>query len=136
MPAGVLVLLLLGAIAVDAAIAFVAQRELANATAAAANDAAVAGLDEAAFYADGRLTLEPVRATEAAAAAFAARRASWLETGTLEVRIEEVDGHPVRVKVSAEATVDLIFARAVPGAPGNATVSATSTATAQEARAP
>ena len=39
-PAGVLIVMVLAAMAVDTSIAFMGQRELANATAAAANDAA------------------------------------------------------------------------------------------------
>ena len=49
-PAGVLVLVILGAIAVDSAIAFLAQRELTGAAAAAANDAAAAAISDQTFY--------------------------------------------------------------------------------------
>ena len=67
-PAGVLVVLLLGAIAVDASIAFLGQREIANAVAAAANDAATASLSDAAFYGSGDIALDEARATDLAEA--------------------------------------------------------------------
>ena len=67
-PAGVLVVLLLGAIAVDASIAFLGQREIANAVAAAANDAATASLSDAAFYGSGDIALDQARATDLAEA--------------------------------------------------------------------
>ena len=71
-PAGLLVLLVLAAIAVDGAVVFLAQRELAGAAAAAANDAAT-GVDEGAFYA-GEVALDGGRAAETAVQAVAARR--------------------------------------------------------------
>src|SRR3954452_750854 len=48
-PAGVLVLMLLGAIAVDFSVAYLAKRQLEAAAGAAVNDAAGAGLDERAL---------------------------------------------------------------------------------------
>jgi Flp pilus assembly protein TadG len=133
MPAAVLVLMVLAALAVDAAVVFLAQRELVDATAAAANDAAVAGLDEAAFYDGGRLVINPARAQEVAATAFALREVGWLAVEGPVVAVETVAGEPVRVRVSAEGRVDLVFARALPGAPGTRTVHATSVATAARA---
>lgn len=49
-PAGVLVLIILGAISVDFAIAFSRQRELSSLAAAVANDAATAALSDERFY--------------------------------------------------------------------------------------
>jgi hypothetical protein len=125
MPAGVLIVLLLGAVAVDAAVVFLAERELANATAAAANDAAGAALDDAAFYQGGRLVLDPSRAEEVARQSLAARRA-----GFLEIEEVDVDVTAVRVTVRVAAQVEHVFARAVPGAPRTARVEARSTAEA------
>ena len=51
MPAAVLIVILLGSIAVDFAVVFLGQRDLGAAAAAAANNAATYGLDEAAFRA-------------------------------------------------------------------------------------
>ena len=60
-PAAVLIVLVLSAITVDSSIAFLAQRELANATAAAANDAASRAVDGQAFYRERPDRARPVR---------------------------------------------------------------------------
>ena len=99
-PAGVMVLLVLATIAVDAAAAFLAQRELANAAAAAANDA-VAQIDEAAFYRTaGAVTIDPDRAAAVADAATAARRVRGVSAGPPVV---VVDGDRVTVSVAGRA---------------------------------
>ena len=59
-PAALLIVVALAAVTVDSAIAFMAQRELANATAAAANDAATEGLSEPLLPAGPHRTV-PVR---------------------------------------------------------------------------
>lgn len=57
-PVGVLILFGLGAVAIDSATIFLAQRRLADLSAAIANDA-VSGVDIASFYrTDGTLTLD------------------------------------------------------------------------------
>lgn len=112
MPAAVLVLVVLGAIAVDAALVFMAQRELQNATAAAANDAAVAALSEQALYECGDLTIAGQRARAVVEAAFAARIADTVETvGRPEVTVA-ADG-ALQVTVAARGTVELLFTPAV-----------------------
>ncbi len=58
-PAALLIMVALAAITVDSAIAFMAQRELVNATAAAANDAATEALSDTAFYRGDRIELSP-----------------------------------------------------------------------------
>src|SRR5438552_16034305 len=66
-PAGVLVLMILGAICVDFSIAYLAQRQLQDAASAAVNDAAGAGLDEARLrVGDGMTTLNPGLARQVA----------------------------------------------------------------------
>ena len=70
MPAAVLVLVVLGAVAVDFSIAFLGERELANAASAAANDAAAAAIDEPLFRETGRVVLDCGRANEVAQASF------------------------------------------------------------------
>ena len=76
-PAGLVVVFILAAIAVDAAVVFLAQRELVNAAAAAANDAATA-VDEGTFY-GGAVALDHGRAVTTAVAAVAARRPLGIE---------------------------------------------------------
>lgn len=124
-PAGVLVLVTLAAIAVDAAVVFLAERELGNASAAAANDAAAAALADAPFYTTGEIVIDASRAGAVAAESVAARVPRGLElTGPPAV---EVAGRQVCVTV--EARVRRIFARAIPGVAHEAVVRARSTAT-------
>lgn len=126
MPAAVLVTMILGAIAVDSARLFLAQRELGDAAAAAANDVATAALDEGSFYrSGGALRLDPVRAGQVASAAVAARSPAGSAWDEPEV---QVVGR--QVCVTLRATVAPLFARAVPGAGAARTVTARATATA------
>jgi hypothetical protein len=62
-PVGVLILFGLGAVAIDSATMFLAQRRLADLSAAIANDA-VSGVDIASFYGtDGTIELDGARGT-------------------------------------------------------------------------
>ncbi|MGH9095498.1 MAG: hypothetical protein ACRDXE_10090, partial [Acidimicrobiales bacterium] len=58
-PAGFLVLMLLGAMAVDSGATYLGQRQLADALAGAANDAAGAALSDRSFYVQGRIAVDP-----------------------------------------------------------------------------
>src|SRR5947208_12756330 len=127
MPAAVLVLVVLGGIAVDFSIAFLAERELANAASAAANDAAGAAIDEQLFRETGQVVLDCGRANEVAQASFRARLASWMRSA--ELPPPTCEGN--RVTVAADGSVGYIFARALPGAPDRAVVHAVESATAE-----
>lgn len=128
-PAAVLVLVVLGAIAIDSAIVVLAQRDLSNRTAAAANDAAGFAVSEEGFY---RTTHRTVELDEARAAAFVEltfsdeRRPPNYEAWSGRV---VTDGP--QVVVEATARVRYLFAPAIPGAARAATVTARSTATAR-----
>jgi hypothetical protein len=61
-PAAILVLLALGGIAVDSATLFLSQRRMADLAAAVAHDA-IAGLEEASFYGEGVVRVDPRRAS-------------------------------------------------------------------------
>ena len=126
-PAGVLALLVLAAIAVDGAVVFLAQREVASAAAAAANDAATA-VDESAFYgATGDVVIDAARAAGVAQAAVAARSIRGVRIdGAARV---VVDGRRVCVEVAGHAP--LVVGRALTGHAGVA-VSSRATATASE----
>jgi Flp pilus assembly protein TadG len=116
-PAAVLVLVVLGAIAVDSAIAFLGQREASNAAAAAANDAATAALSDAQFYRDGTLAVDPGRAQAVARHAVAARASRGLLVDQVDVLT--TGG---RVCVTVRARVPYVFARSVPLAADQARV--------------
>ncbi len=127
MPAAVLVFLVLGALAVDSAAVFLAQRQLANAASAAANDAATQAVDLDLFYAGGSVRLVPGDAQRVAVATVRRLGLDHLS----EVRpVVTVRGDVVEVTVTARA--HQIFAPAVPG--GADTVAVAATAVAQGRR--
>ena len=126
-PVGILVVLVLAAIAVDAAIVHAAQRNLANRTAAVAGDIANAAVDDAALYSDGRIVLDEDLAATHVRLAFAPQhRPAGFERWSAEVA---TDGR--RVTVAATAEVRYLFSPAIPGAARTTTVAARSTAESQ-----
>lgn len=133
MPAAVLVVLVLGAIAVDLSVVHLGEREVAAAASAAANDAATAGVSEADLYTDGRFDLDPTEVTDVVAASLAAQD----RTGT-QLRLVDAphltdtdgDGGTDTVTVTVEQRVDYVFARSLPHSPDHQWVRATATATA------
>lgn len=127
MPVGVLILLVLGAIAVDFAIVYTAQRELANLTAGLANDAAGA-VDEGAFFATGEYRIDGARARQVVEFVVATRPDDALDVACPTVALEASD----EVRVACVGTIELIFADALPGGISPYTVRASSTARAAE----
>jgi Flp pilus assembly protein TadG len=127
-PAAVLVVIVLGAITVDFTIVFLGERELAGATAAAANDTASRALSNRRFYEHGELVLDAAAAraiaTEEVHAALDPARYD-----NVHVRVDVTD---LRLIVTASADVDYLFARGVPGAPRRTRVEATATASLVE----
>lgn len=126
-PAGVLVLFVLAAIAVDSALAFLGQRELSAAAAAAANDAAGAAVSDAAFYggSSGDIAVDGARAQRVAADAVIRRRPTGVTITHVVVR---TDGPHVCVAVTGR--VPYLFTPIVPGLPRGAEVRGESVATA------
>ena len=121
MPAAVLVVMVLGAIAVDQSIVYTQQRELVAAAEAAANDAAGYGLDRDAFYDRNEVVFDLARARAAALAALRARR--------IDARAEVSLGPGgTEVEVSLRREVEYVFAGAIPGAPGTTEVRARASA--------
>ena len=127
MPAGVLVVLVLGALAVDSAILFLGERELADLTAAAANDAATVALLEEPFYRCGRLTLDEDEAREVARTISAARTSDAVEDVEIDVEIDNAV-NPPEVTVAAAGVVRLVFTPAIPGTTRSRRVDAVSVA--------
>ncbi|MDQ3574400.1 MAG: hypothetical protein M3404_05670 [Actinomycetota bacterium] len=129
-PAAVLVLVVLGAIAVDFSVAFLGQRELTGSAAAAANDAATA-IAERRFYQGGggdkagTVTLDENRAARVVNEALTARAPRG-------VVIDDVDVNPSggQVCVLLRGRVDYVFARAIPGMADGASVQGRASATA------
>ena len=127
-PAGVLVVVVLGAVAVDAAIAFLGERDLASLAAAAANDAATAAVDVDRLRATGEFRLDEGLAEEVVRATLAASSRA-VDLGTPVVEVTTVGGEPA-VRVELTGTVDYVFAPALPGGPEGTTVSAAAVAVA------
>lgn len=125
-PAGVLVLLMLGAMAVDSAVGFMAQRELSSLAAGVANDVAGAALSDPAFYQEsGAIRIDPRAADQQAEAA---RVTSGIRG------IKDLDVRAVvrgdQVCVTAVGTIDYVFAKAFPALPDSKTVRGQAVATA------
>jgi len=126
LPAVVLVIVVLGALAVDVAVAHLAQRHASQAASAAANDAATYGLDPAVLLTGRPARIDPARARAAAGAALAGER-------TLDP-----DAQPVVEVVGTQVTVTVtlrvayVFSRGIPGAPDATSVRASATADAVE----
>jgi hypothetical protein len=124
MPAAVMVMLVLGSIAVDFALVELRTRELHNAAAAAANDAATAGLAPEALRA-GLTVIDPGRAARVVRRSLDARGISVV--GAPFVAVAD-DGRTVTVALEADASY--LFAGALPGARKSVRISARAAATA------
>jgi hypothetical protein len=125
MPAGVLVVLLLGAIAFDLSLVFLRQRQASSLATDVANDVATAALDEDAFRSEGVFRLDPERAEELGVGLVGV---SDLTEVVQDVEVEVIGPDEVRVRVVLQ--VDYVFARAIPGASDGTTVAASATAVA------
>jgi Flp pilus assembly protein TadG len=126
-PAAVLVLVILAAIAVDSAIVMLASRDVNNRAAAASNDIASIAIDDDAFYnQSGAIALRQAEADKFIDVAFSS---SQPPKG-----YDRLVGHATvngrEVTVTAEADVRLLFARAIPGVRHVSTVKAAARATA------
>src|SRR5947209_14296230 len=88
MPAAVLVFIVLGALCVDYGSVFVAKRELGNAAAAAANDAAAQAIDLDLFYETGEVRLRPDVARAVAERSLAAEGLERLDAGIADVTVD------------------------------------------------
>jgi hypothetical protein len=109
-PAGFLVLIILAALAVDSAAAYLGQQQLHDSLVAAANDAVTAGLSNQSFYSSGAVVLDPSTVGRVVCLTVAAQSDSDLHGLTVRMA---VDGASVRLE--GNATVDAVFGRAIPG---------------------
>lgn len=131
MPVGILAVVVLAAVAVDASVAFLGERELSGAVSAAANDAATQALSDRGFYRRGGVELDD-REVERIAVD---RVRSSLDPGrhrSLVVHAEVIRprgaGCAWTLRVEASASVRYVFAPALPGGPDEARVDATASA--------
>ena len=109
MPAAIVIVLLLGAIAVDSAIVYLEQRQAYNVAFDAANDAAGAGLDLDAARTTGAIVYDPARVRSVAAATVAAA-----ETDGMRL-VEAAPDDDGGVVVVVEVRVQHLFGQAFGG---------------------
>jgi hypothetical protein len=112
LPALVLVLLVLGVIAVDSSVAYLARRQLADFTASAADRAAATALDKPAFYGSGQLRIDPASAQQVVGAAESVANHDGLDITSVVVTVGPAGRS---VTVSATATARALFGLAVGG---------------------
>jgi hypothetical protein len=122
-PAGFLVLILLGALAADSAVAYQARNQLHDALSAAANDAVAAGLNDRAFYSAGTLSLDPGEVSTVVCQSVLSQGLGSLHGLQLAVARSGPS-----VEVTGRASVDGVFGRGIPGF-GTRTVSSSAAAT-------
>jgi hypothetical protein len=128
MPAAVLILMVLGAIAVDLTAVRLGQRELVASAGDAANDAVTIGLDEVTLRAGGGYRIDAGRAETAVLESLAAKGIldDLAEAPTVIVTGDDT------VEVRLARWVPHIFAKALPGAADDELVRATVTATVEQ----
>jgi uncharacterized membrane protein len=122
MPAAVLVVLVMASIAVDMSLVLLRQRQAADLAAAAANDATTAAANEPRELGSNRFGIDQARAQDVVDHVVGGDELAPL-----------VDGRPVvtvagdQVEVELAVRTELIFARAIPGAPREMVVHARAT---------
>jgi Flp pilus assembly protein TadG len=132
MPAGLLILFLLAALAVDSSRAFQAKRQLVDLADSAANDAVAAAIvTDGQFTVDGVVRVDPELARAVVTRAVALRGSADLgAVEVVSVRVEHRAGAVPVVEVVLQSRVDSLFAPAVPGGADSVTVTATGRAAA------
>ena len=109
-PAGFLILVTLATLAVDSVATYLAQQQLHDGLAAAANDAVTAGLSNQSFYSRATTTIDPGAAARIVCVTMAAQSDSNLH----ELRLWMAESRTA-VRLEGTATVDAVFGRAIPG---------------------
>lgn len=123
-PAGVLIVVLLGAIAVDLSAAHLAQRRLVQVTERAADDAA-GMLDRDALRSGGTVQTNPEQARQLAGLHLAALEVPGLQHRWVDVSVS-AGGRDVSVR--SGATVQRLFGRGIPGVASSYQITARATA--------
>jgi hypothetical protein len=109
-PAGFLILVTLAALAVDSAADYLAQQQLHDSLASAANDAVTAGLSNQAFYAAGAVSIDAAAAGRVVCLTMAAQSDRELHGLQLRMAVNRT-----AIRLQGTATVNAVFGRDVPG---------------------
>ncbi len=120
-PAGLLVLMLLGGLAVDSAIALGAQRELENRIVGAVNDATVLSLTPDELQRGPNAEMSPALVQRVVVERVASAAGNRLVVAPQDV-VVETDLSTASVTVTAQGSAPYIFAEAIPGRGDRATV--------------
>lgn len=110
LPAAVMIFIVLGAIAVDGSLTFLAERQLSNLAASIANDAATEGIDVVRFYDTGELVLDGSLVQAVADAAVASSALEHLDDLAVDVEVVAAD----TVAVTVTARTRSLFSRVLP----------------------
>lgn len=121
MPAAVLVLFLLASLAVDSALVWTAQRELANRAAAAASDIAATAIDDDRFYRSGDVRLDLAEADAILSEYLDAEAGGLLHS----ISVTELRLGGATVRLSLMGRADALFAPAFSGLRDSRSVHAT-----------
>lgn len=124
-PAGFLIMVILGSIAFDLSLVFLRQRQASSTAVHVANDLATLALDVDHLRGTGEYVLDPVTA-EAVAAELLADSEVADDLVAWEVTVIDADEVEVRLVLA----VDYVFAKAIPGAADGTEVTAAATAVA------
>ncbi len=125
MPAGILIVLLLGAISFDLSLLFLRQRQASSVAVDVANDLVSAAFDEQAFRATGAFELDPALADRLGRSLV---DRSDLGGEVVGFEVEVIGADSVRIRLTVR--VDYVFAKIIPGAADGTTVTAHATAVA------
>lgn len=125
MPAGVLIVLLLGAISFDLSLVFLRQRQASSVAVDVANDLVSAAFDEQAFRSSGAFELDPDLADRLGRSLV---DDSDLGGDVVAFAVDVLGADSVQVTLTVR--VDYVFAKAIPGAADGTTVTARATAVA------
>ena len=124
-PAGLLIMLMLGAIAFDLSLVYLRQRQAASTAVDVANDLATLALDTAHLRATGDYRLDGGRAAQLAEEL---ARSGDVGAAVVDVQVNVLGPETIEVVVTLRA--DYVFAKAIPGAADGTEVRARATALA------
>jgi hypothetical protein len=113
MPAGLLIVFVLGSISIEFAATSMRQRALYNAADAAANDAATYAIDRVVLRSTGEVVLDPALVEEAVALSLRAQGVELVAPPLIEV---SADGKSIHLELVQY--VPFVIARALPGGDG------------------
>ncbi|MCP3934571.1 MAG: hypothetical protein GY708_04270 [Actinomycetia bacterium] len=127
-PAGIIIVMALGAMTVNAALSYMAERSAARLASEVANDLATLGLDDEHFRSTGEYQLVPdisTLANDRVAVAVTSAGGAFVP-GTLQISVRRLGADEIEVRVTAD--VELLLH--TPGGPTTRQVSAVAIGTA------